>query len=89
MIRNGIILKMIIGVGFLFFGTISGAWAANCGDSAGPRGSRIPCACGDRVVTNTKLVKSDPVVDAACPENGLTIGSNNIILDCRGTDPKR
>jgi parallel beta-helix repeat protein len=37
--------------------------------------------CGDTVVTNTKLYKD--LVD--CPSgNGLTIGANNITLDCNG-----
>jgi parallel beta-helix repeat protein len=59
-------------------------WADQCGDTAGPNRTRIACACGDEVVTSTRLRPRDPVVDADCESNGLVIGENDITLDCRG-----
>lgn len=36
------------------------AGAAECGDSAGPGGTDVPCSCGDRVITDTTLDATDP-----------------------------
>lgn len=58
------------------------AWAADCGDTAGPGGTDVPCSCGDTLVTNTTLVSpnsdpvnGDPVVSTVgadtCPGDGL------------------
>jgi hypothetical protein len=63
------------------------AEAANCGDTAGPGRSRVPCACFDTVVTSTRLRPTDPIAGVACegPESvALTLGRDNITLDCRG-----
>lgn len=61
------------------------ALAADCGDTTGPGGTRVPCACGDTVTTNTKLKTTDPVVSAGpadvCTEDGLQIGSG-VTLNC-------
>jgi parallel beta-helix repeat protein len=59
------------------------AWSADCGDRAGPQHSRVACACGDTVVTSTRLRSSDPVVQNVCLDDGLKIGADNITLDCR------
>jgi parallel beta-helix repeat protein len=64
------------------------SWAEDCGDTAGFDGARMPCACGDNVVTNTKLRKTDPVVSASpgdvCGIDGLAIIVDGITLDCAG-----
>jgi parallel beta-helix repeat protein len=61
----------------------TGATAADCGDTAGPGASRIACACGDTVVTSTRLRGHDPVSRGACPGDGLVIGADDITLHCR------
>lgn len=62
------------------------AAAANCGDDVG--GVRVPCACGDIVVSDTRLESGDPVVSQPCPRDGLFIlvptGSPGITLDLGG-----
>ena len=64
----------------------TGGVAADCGDSAGPGGSRVACDCGDTLVTSAVLKKRDPVTRGQCPGNGLTIATHTqgITLDCRG-----
>jgi parallel beta-helix repeat protein len=68
------------------FGLVSAGEAASCGDTAGLHRTRSPCACGDTVVTSTRLRATDPVVNTACTETdeALIIGADNITLDCRG-----
>jgi hypothetical protein len=57
---------------------------ANCGDTAGPGGTDVPCTCGDTVVTDTVLqAASDPVAANACNGNGLTLASG-VALDLGG-----
>lgn len=59
------------------------ATAAECGDSAGAGGTRVPCACGDSVVTDTILEVSDPIVSGGpCEMSGLTVDAPGIQLDC-------
>lgn len=62
------------------------AAAANCGDDV--NGQRVPCACGDTVVSDTRLVRTDPVVTQRCPEDGLTIRAagqvESLTLDLAG-----
>jgi parallel beta-helix repeat protein len=60
------------------------AWAADCGDTAGVGGTRVACTCGDTVVTNTALKAGDPVVSAACVGLGLSLGADDITLNCNG-----
>jgi hypothetical protein len=60
------------------------ARAADCGDTAGPGGSRVACFCGDTVVTSTTLRTTDPVVTALCLGPGLSIGADGITLNCNG-----
>jgi len=45
--------------------------AAACGDDID--GKRVPCACGDEVVSSVVLRESDPVVQGACPGDGLLL----------------
>ena len=80
---------------FWFYGLVllmltAYAWAADCGDTTGPGGTRIACQCGDRVTSNTKLKRTDPVVSIAstdvCSGDGLrvrglvTLNCNNLTL---------
>ncbi len=47
------------------------AAAGACGDSID--GKRVPCACGDNVVTDTVLWPTDPVATEPCSDDGLTL----------------
>jgi hypothetical protein len=62
------------------------AGAANCGDDV--NGERVACACGDTVVSDTRLVKTDPVVRQRCPDDGLIIRApgqiESLTLDLAG-----
>jgi hypothetical protein len=45
-----------------------------CGDSSGPNGRDVSCACGDTVTTDTTLrYGRDPVTRVACPASGLIV----------------
>lgn len=56
----------------------SPARAANCGGS-------VPCACGDNVVANRKLVSGqDPIIANACSGNGLIMSVSGVVLDLNG-----
>ena len=46
------------------------AWAADCGDTSGPGGTDVPCACGDTVTTDTVLELDEPVTTEVCAANG-------------------
>lgn len=74
-------------LGVLVMGVVPG-WAANCGDTAGPGGTRVACACGDTVVTDTVLKSTDPVVSTGpgdvCAGGGLSFGAPDLTLDCKG-----
>jgi hypothetical protein len=52
--------------------------ATDCGDGVGP------CSCGDRVVSDTTLDASDPVLGTRCPCHGLLVASG-VTLDIGGT----
>ena len=61
--------------------------AADCGDSAGAGGARVPCACGDSVVIDTTLEASDPIVLDGCGDDvvvGLALVQPSITLTARG-----
>src|SRR5262245_29359650 len=60
--------------------------AADCGDKAGGGGTRVACACGDTVITNTSLRANDPVVTTVCPGLGLSIGADHVALNCNGRE---
>ncbi len=75
---------------FWFYGLVllvftTQAWAADCGDTTGPGGTRVACQCGDRVTTNTKLQRTDPIVSTSptdvCAGDGLEVRSQ-ATLDC-------
>jgi hypothetical protein len=61
-------------------------WAARCGDDV--EGVRIACACGDSVVSDTRLLPSDPVVAGRCRSDGLIVqaarGIVSLTLDLDG-----
>src|SRR5262245_7232325 len=82
------ILLTLGGAMLAAFGVVGAGEAANCGDSAGPFRSRIPCACFDTVVTHTRLRATDPVVTSICGgfegEAALVIGADTVTLDCEG-----
>lgn len=86
--RRKRILLGLCGAVLATFGLVGAGEAANCGDTAGPRRSRVPCACGDTVVTNTRLRSTDPVVTNICDSlaipAALVIGGDGITLDCAG-----
>ncbi len=62
------------------------ASAAACGDDVD--GKRVPCSCGDNVVSDTTLWPTDPVTAEPCSGEGLTIlapvGSPGITLNLGG-----
>lgn len=71
----------------IFLSALAGpAWGAACGDAI--EGGRVPCACGDRVVTDTVLWATDPVVAEPCRGDGLVIdaptGSDGLTLNLGG-----
>jgi hypothetical protein len=41
-------------------------------------------SCGATITADTTLTPSDPVTTTACPSNGITLGADNITLDCGG-----
>lgn len=47
------------------------AVAGACGDSV--EGARIPCSCGDNVVSDTVLWATDPVATETCSGDGLVV----------------
>jgi parallel beta-helix repeat protein len=61
--------------------------AADCGDSAGAGGARVPCACGDSVVSDATIEATDPIVTDGCGADvvaGLDVVRPSITLDCAG-----
>jgi hypothetical protein len=66
--------------------TLTAALAGRCGDDVD--GERVACACGDVVVSDTRLLASDPVVRERCAADGLAIrapqGAESITLDLGG-----
>jgi parallel beta-helix repeat protein len=83
-IRLGIRAGIVVAVGVAALAVAGPALAANCGDTAGPGGTDVPCACGDTVVTDTVLTKDDPVVKANCPADALIIATSGLLLDLGG-----
>ena len=47
------------------------AVAGVCGDDVD--GQRVACACGDTVVSDVRLQRSDPIATGACRDDGLVI----------------
>ncbi len=61
-------------------------FAKECGDDVS--GHRVPCDCGDTVVSNTTLRPDDPIVSGRCRGDGLKIEADamaeTLILDLAG-----
>jgi hypothetical protein len=57
------------------------AVAGPCGDHVD--GLRVACRCGDTVVSDTRLLATDPVVTARCPLDGLTIRASTLAESIR------
>jgi hypothetical protein len=74
---------LLAGAGMLVSGA-GMAWAADCGDDT-PPATDTPCACGDRVTSDTTLDATDPVVDPLfpCLGDGLIVASG-VNLDLGG-----
>jgi parallel beta helix pectate lyase-like protein len=57
-----------------------------CGDAVD--GQDVPCACGDVVASDVVLGPSDPVTQAACPDDGLTVrapqATTGVTVDLHG-----
>jgi hypothetical protein len=49
------------------------ASGAPCGDDVDGRGTAVPCACGDTLVSSRTLGPIDPVTRAPCPAGGLVV----------------
>lgn len=62
------------------------AFAGHCGDDVD--GERIACACGDVVVSDTRLSRTDPVVSERCRSDGLIVraasGIESLTVDLNG-----
>lgn len=62
------------------------AMAGDCGDDV--NGQRVPCSCGDNVVSDTVLWPTDPVVAEPCSYDGLVMlapsSSDGITLNLGG-----
>jgi hypothetical protein len=67
---------------FVAFSTAA-AWADVCGDTSGPGGTDVPCACGHTVTTDTVLNATDPVTTSVCTCDGLIVRSS-VTLDLGG-----
>lgn len=65
---------------------VSPALADTCGDNV--EGQRVPCSCGDTVVSDTRLAPDDPVTTERCEADGLFIeaarGAQSLRLDLNG-----
>lgn len=71
---------------FLLLLTCADRGLATCGDDVD--GARVPCECGDVVVSDTRLRPGDPVVSGRCLTDGLLVrarpGAESISLDLGG-----
>ena len=71
---------------FLWLAMLGPAWAGLCGDDVA--GARVPCACGDVVVSDTRLSADDPIATGRCMGDGLSVrapsGATSIVLDLAG-----
>src|SRR5262245_23498064 len=54
----------------------------SCGDTAGPGGGDVPCACGDTVATDT-ILSNDPIATMSCSGPGLVL-ADGVELDLNG-----
>ena len=73
-------------VGSLLVFASAGRGFAACGDDI--EGARVPCRCGDVMVSDTRLLPGDPVVGNRCATDGLIVrakrGAESIRLDLNG-----
>lgn len=80
--RVGVVAAMLLHVACASTSRAS----STCGDHVD--GRRVPCKCGDIVTTDTKLVRTDPVVAQSCPIDGLIVRAasvaEGIVLDLNG-----
>jgi hypothetical protein len=79
-------IRLLLGC-LVLLGAVSATVAsADCGDDVG--GVRVPCRCGDVVVSDTTLLPTDPVVTERCSGDGLFVrarsGAESIRLDLAG-----
>lgn len=86
------LLSFGIAAGALFSATSALAVDALCGGLPGP--DKIPCACGDIVVTDTILDASDPVLKGGCFPVGLFVVGEPLVevgvtLDAHALNPSR
>lgn len=51
----------------------AGAGPRPCGDDVDGKGRRVPCACGDVLVSSRTLGPQDPVTQQVCPGVGLLV----------------
>jgi hypothetical protein len=77
-LRAGLTSILTLALTALGTGAMDRARAADCGTGVGP------CHCGDRVVADTRLGSSDPVLRGPCPCDGLGVASG-VTLELRGT----
>jgi hypothetical protein len=79
--RFALVVTMLASIAWL----VPGAHA-DCGDDID--GARVPCACGDVVVVDTRLDPSDPIVQGPCIADGLVVrarpDASHITVDLNG-----
>lgn len=66
--------RLVLGTTLLFMAAIAlpaRARSAECGDAVS--GQRVPCACGDVVVSDVRLRSDDPIVKQRCLLEGLIV----------------
>lgn len=72
----------------LWLASLSATARADCGDAID--GERVPCRCGDIVVTDVRLQPDDPIVAEPCPADGLIVRvsseSRSVIVDLNGQE---
>ncbi len=81
MLTKQTIKKEVFFVALLvLFGLVvaGGVEGANCGIGYGN------CSCGDTLMTSYNLSVNDSVTTGSCTSNGLNIGAQGIVLDCKG-----
>jgi hypothetical protein len=79
-----LVLALLLGATFVAAPTRVSA--KECGDDVA--GERVACACGDSVVTSTRLRADDPIFKGRCRRDGLIVRgaatAETIVLDLNG-----